>query len=135
MVMGLEKQVKLAKDKLREVAEREAASREAAILEVEHQAIDEFKLPKEYAALQNYDTGYDKGIEEIFYNIWRKRREVDYRLMEKEYRELIADWEEQEKNCELDTKWPPSSTYSDDDCEIVGQKEPADDANNHAPKA
>ena len=56
--------------------------------------------------------------------------------MEKEYQQLIADWEEQEKKKgELDTMPPPSLVYSDDDCEIVGQKEPVDDANNNAPEA
>ena len=25
-----------------------------------------------------YDAGYNTGVEEIFFNIWRKRRDIDY---------------------------------------------------------
>ena len=34
----------------------------------------------------------------------------------------MADWVEQEKNGELDTKPPPSLEYSEDECKIVGQE-------------
>ena len=76
----------------------EAASREAAVLEAKQQVIKEFKYSKEYKASQDYDAGYDnkydKGIEEIFYNIWRKHHEVNYKFLGKEYQQLITDWED-----------------------------------------
>ena len=77
-------------------------------MEAKPQAIDEFKQSDEYKASQDYDNIYDKGVEEIFYNIWRKHREVDYKFLGNEYQQLIADWEDQERKGELDTKSPPS---------------------------
>ena len=41
--------------------------------------MDNFKQSEEYAAImttQN-DGAYDTGVEEIFFNIWRKRPDVD----------------------------------------------------------
>ena len=52
----------------------------------------------------------------------------------KKYQQLIANWEDQEKKGELDTRPPPSPEYSDDDCEIIEQ-EPANKANDNAPTA
>ena len=44
-------------------------------------------------------------------------------------------WTREKKKGELDTRPPPSLVYSDDDCEIVGQKKPTDDINNNALEA
>ena len=45
--------------------------------------------------MHNYDfgyiNGYDKGVKEIFFNIWHKHREVDYKFLGKEYQILMAD--------------------------------------------
>ena len=135
-VMGLEKEVKVAEERLCEDADCKVASREATGLDAKQLAINEFKHSEEYKASQDYDAGYDngydKGVEEIIYNIWRKRREVNYKFLGKEYQQLIIDWEDQEKQGELDTWPPPFLVYSDDDCEIVRQ-ELADEANDNAP--
>ena len=42
--------------------------------------MDKFKEFEEYATLMTtqYDAGYDLGVEEIFFNIWRKCRDFDY---------------------------------------------------------
>ena len=129
-VMGLEKQVKAVKDKLYKTTECKAASRETAMLEAKQQAIEQFKQSEEYQSSQDYDARYDKGVEEIFYNIQRKHGEVNYKFLGKEYQQLTTNWEEQEKNEELDSKPPPSSMYSDEDCEIIKEKETVEDANN-----
>ena len=49
-VIGLEKEVKAAEDRLRKAAEHEAASREATVLEAKQRAINEFKQFEEYKA-------------------------------------------------------------------------------------
>ena len=110
-VIGLENEVKAAEERLCEASESEATSREAMIIEARQWDIEDFKQ-SEYKTSQNYDAGYndgyDKGVEEIFFNIWRKRCEVDFKFLGKEYQVLMVDWEEQEKKSELDTKPPPS---------------------------
>ena len=72
--------MKVAEDKLHEIVV-EVTFREVAMLKAKQQAIEEFKQSKKYKASQGYDAGYDdeydKGVEEIFYNIWRKHREVN----------------------------------------------------------
>lgn len=64
------------------------------MLEARQQGVIEFKQFEEYnQATQDFDASYDKGVEEI-YKIWRKRRGVCYKFLEKEYRTHIAVWEE-----------------------------------------
>ena len=128
--MCLKKEVKAAEEKLREAAESEAASREVAIIEARHHAIKEFKQSEEFKTFldMGYDDGYDKAVEEIFFNIWHKHRKVDFKFLGKEFQTMMADWEDQEKRGELDARPPPSPEDSDEDCTIIGQ-EPADNAN------
>ena len=133
--MGLKKQAHKTEDKLCETIKSEAASKEATMLEAKQQAIKEFKQSEEYQASQDYDTEYNKGVEESFYNIWRKCQEVNYKFLGKEYQLLIVDWKEQEKSGELDTRPPLSPEYSENDCEIVWDKEPAENTNNSAADA
>ena len=72
--MGLEKQVKEVEDIFHETIESEAASRETVMLEATQQVVVEFKQSEEYnQASQDFYAGYDKGVEEIFHNLWRKR--------------------------------------------------------------
>ena len=78
--------------------------------------------------------GYENGVEEIFFNIWRKRREVDFKFLGKEYEQIMADWVEQEKKGELDTRPPPSPEYSNKDCDVA-REETAKEANDEAPEA
>ena len=47
-VIGLEKQIKEAKEKLRSTLDSEIAAREATMLEVRQQAISNFKQSEEY---------------------------------------------------------------------------------------
>ena len=137
-VIILEKDIKATKDKLYEATEREVAFREAAVQKAKQRVVDKFKESEEYSASQNYDAQYedeyDKGVEKIFFNIWRKRHEIDYRFLVKEYQKLMADQVEQEKKGELDTRPPLSPEYFEDQCKIIGQ-EPAGDANNKASEA
>ena len=136
-VIGLENEVKAAEERLCEASENDDASREAMIIEARQWDIEDFKQ-LEYNTSQNYDAGYndgyDKGVEEIFFNIWRKHREVDFKFLGKEYQVLMVDWEEQEKKSELDTKPPPSLKSSKKDYEIIETK-PADKAQDQALKA
>ena len=121
--MDLEKEVKEAEERLCKVAKSEATSREVAIIKARQRAVEEFKWSEEYMTSHNYNVGYDdrydKGVKDIFFNIWRKRHEVNFKFLGKEYQVLMADWEEQEKKGELDTKPPPSLENSDEDCKIV----------------
>ena len=136
--MGLKKEIKVAKEKLCQAAEREAASREIAILEAKQWVVDEFKQCEKYKASQDYDigydNGYDKGVKDIFFNIWRKCHEVNYKYSGKEYQELTVVCEDQEKKGELDTRPPPSLEYSDEYYKIVGEVR-IDEANDNAPTA
>ena len=80
---------------------------------------DEYKLATQY-----FDAGYDKRIEEIFYNIWRKCRSVYYKFFGKEYQKQIAIWEDKEQAGILDTRPSLSPEYFDDDYEILGDHKP-----------
>ena len=75
--MGLEKKLKEAEEKLCSTLEGKAPAREVAIVEARQKLVVDFKQSKGYTlATQDFEVSYDKGIEEIFYNIWRKQREV-----------------------------------------------------------
>ena len=85
-MVSLEKQLKEMERKLQNALEIEAASKEVAIMEAKKRAVAEFKESEEYKlTTQNSEKGYDKGIEEIFHNIWRKCRNDCYKLWSKEY--------------------------------------------------
>ena len=45
--------------------------------------METFKQLEEYATIlaTQHDTSYDLGVEEIFFNIWRKRQGIDYRFL------------------------------------------------------
>ena len=89
--MGLEKEVKAVKEKL-----REATSREATVIEARHRAIKEFKQSEEFKTSldTSYEGGYDEGVVEIFFNIWRKSHKVDFKFLGKEFQTMMADWED-----------------------------------------
>ena len=93
----------------------------------------------------SYEYDYGKGIEDIFFNIWPKHHELDFKFLGKEFQTMMADWEDHEKRGALNTNPPPSSEESKEDCAII-QKEPitespdqlaeaTNDANNQAPNA
>ena len=73
------------------------------------QAVEKFKQLEEYAIIlaPQHDTGYDLGIEEIFFNIWRKCWDVDYWFLGIELMNLMAGWIDEEKRGILNTRPPP----------------------------
>ena len=83
--MGLEKKVKAVEERMCEAVESKAASREAMIITARQRVIEDFKQSEESKTLQNYnvgyDDGYDKGVEEIFFNVWSKHSEVDFKFL------------------------------------------------------
>ena len=72
--------------------------------------MERFNRPKEYIASlrDQYNAGYNKGVEEIFFNIWRKLWEVDYVFLGVEFKKLMATWTNREKRGILNTR-PPHS--------------------------
>ena len=73
-VVSLEKQLKETEEKLQTTLEVKTASKEVTIMEAKQQVVVEFKTSEEYKlSTQDFEAGYDKGVEEIFYKIWRKR--------------------------------------------------------------
>ena len=97
--------------------------------------MENFKRSEEYATSQNnqYDAGYDKGVQEIFFNIWRKRREVNYRFLWEEFKKIMATWSAREKNGEFNIRPPPSPQYFDED--KAAEEDPAHKAPDQAPSA
>ena len=95
----------------------------------------DFKASEEYKlATKDFDADYDKGVKQIFYNIWRKTCGVCYKFLGKEYRKHIAIWEDQEQASILDTRLPSYQEYSNDECEILGDYE-LDNSNTQDPPA
>ena len=73
-VVSLEKQLKETEEKLQTTLEVKTASKEVTIMKAKQQVVVEFKTSEEYKlSTQDFEAGYDKGVEEIFYKIWRKR--------------------------------------------------------------
>ena len=74
-----------------------------------------FKHSEEFSVLlkEKYDAGHDAGydvcVEEIFYNIWVKRQDVDYRFLGGELVKLMDQWLEEERMGTLNTTPPPSA--------------------------
>ena len=87
------------------------------------QVVEDFKRSEEYAAIMTtqYDASYDKGVEEVFFNIWRKRWDINYKILGVELRKLRARWIDEEKDGILDTRPPHSPQYSEveEDDEVV----------------
>ena len=57
------------------------------------------------------DLGYDTGVEEIFFNIWKKCWHVDYTFLGRELRSLMERWIDKEREGIFDTRPPPSPQY------------------------
>ena len=93
-----------------ERATQEEFIKDASIQEVVEWAVYNFKQSEEFVAIMTtqYDAGYDMRVEDIFFNIWRKRRDVDYRLLGGELTNLMARWIDEEREGILDTRPPPS---------------------------
>ena len=85
--------------------------------------MDKFKQSKEYAAIMTtqYDTGYDLGVEEIFFNIWTKRWDVDYRFLGRELRKVMGRWIDKKREGILNTRPPLSPQYleAEDNDEVI----------------
>ena len=63
-------------------------------------------LKKEHDA--GYNVGYDVGVEEIFFNIWVKPRDINYRFLGGELVKLMDQWLKEERLGTLNTTPPPS---------------------------
>ena len=64
----------------------EVTSWKVAIMEAKKLTVAEFKEFKEFKiATQDFEIGYDIGVEEIFYNIWHKSCNVSFKFIEKAY--------------------------------------------------
>ena len=83
-----------------------------------------------------YEAGYNKGVEEIFFNICRKRWEVEYRFLGVEFKKLMATWTAREHRGTRNTRSPSSPQYSDaDEDDEVVRVEPPNKAPDQAPPA
>lgn len=77
--MNLEKAMKEAKEKHKIALAIELSSKEVALMKTHEQDVAEFKESKEYKhATQEYEVGYNKGVEAIFFNIWCKHRHFKF---------------------------------------------------------
>ena len=118
-VSVLEARVQAAKERVAQ----EEFSRDEFIREAVEQAVEKFKQFEEYATIlaTQYDTSNDLGVEETFFNIQRKRQDVDYRFLGIELINLMAGWIDEEKRGILNTRPPPSPQYpeAEDDDAVV----------------
>ena len=75
-----------------------------------------------------YDPGYDMRVEEIFFNIWKKRWHVDYRFLGRELRRLMQRWIDEEREGIFDTRPLPSPQYPkvEVDSEVMEVTPPAE---------
>ena len=74
-------------------------ARDDEIARAAEEAVVTFKQSEEFVALlkKEHDEGYDIDIEEIFFNIWVKRRDVDYKFLGGELVKLMDQWLEEER--------------------------------------
>ena len=79
--------------------------------------------------------GYDKGVEEIFLNIWRKHQKIDYRFLGEEFNKLMVTETNREKRGTLNTRPPPLPQYSDAEDDDIVEVEPPNEAHEQAPSA
>ena len=86
-VVNLEAKAWATEEYLREaMLVRDAEFAEAAD-EASKKAVVKFKDSEEFAALleekyeAGHDTGYDVGVVDIFYNIWLKHLDIDYKFL------------------------------------------------------
>ena len=63
------------------------------------EALSKFKSSNEFATLlkKDHDTGFDDGVEAIFYNIWTHYRDLDYAHLGGELIDLVKEWIEEER--------------------------------------
>ena len=64
-----------------------------------------------------HDADYDLGVEEIFFNIWRKRQDFDYKFFGSELMNLMVRWIDEEREGILNTRPPPSPQYTEVEAE------------------
>ena len=107
-VSSVEEEIKAVEEQHREAVAQEAFVKEAVIQEAKEWAIDNFKWYEEYITSHDFDVGYNKGVEEIFFNLWRKIGEVNFSFLGKKLKKLMATWIAREKKGELNTRLPPS---------------------------
>ena len=62
---------------------QEEFTRDALTRKAVEQVVGKFKQSEEYPTILDtqHDASYDLGVEEIFFNIWRKHRDVNYKFL------------------------------------------------------
>ena len=92
----------------RDVEFAEAAKEEAKEVVVKFKDSEKFAslFEKKYEA--GHDTSYDARVVDIFYNIWLKHRDIDYKFLGEEFMKVKDQWVENERLGDLNSA-PPSS--------------------------
>ena len=77
-----------------ELLAQEEFARVVYVREAVEQAMEKFKQSDEHAAILAVErnAGYKLGFKEIFFNIWRKHRIVDYIFLGVELVNLMEGW-------------------------------------------
>ena len=90
-------------------------ARDTEIVKAAKEAVVKFKDSEKFVALleKKYeagrDTGYDAEVKDIFYNIWLKYQDIDYRFLGGEFVKLMHQWLENERLGTLNDALPPST--------------------------
>ena len=115
-VASLETRAQVAEECL----SQEEFARDAYIRKATKEVVAKFKRSDEFTAFLKveHDAGYDVGDEEIFFNVWRKRRSVDYRFLGGKLVNLMEGWLKKERQGILNTEPPPSPPYP----EVEGER-------------
>ena len=109
-VINLKARACVAKEYLKEAE----FVRDNEIARAAEEVVVKFKQSEELVILlkkinaAGYNVGYDVGVEEIFFNIWVKRRDINYRFLGGELVKLMDQWLKEERLGTLKTTPPPS---------------------------
>ena len=103
-------------------------ARDIEITKAADEAVVKFKDSEEFAAFleKKYEAGHDAGhnveVEEIFYNIWLKHRDINYRFLGGEFMKLMDQWLENERLGTFNNEPPPSSLAPVTEGNIIATK-------------
>ena len=103
-VMNWEAEAITTKDSLKEAE----LTRVVDIANRVDKALAKLKGSDEFVALlkKDHDTGFDDGVEAIFYNIWKHYWDLDYAFLGGELTDHIGEWLENERLNALDVMSP-----------------------------
>ena len=76
----------------------------------------------------HHNARYDLGVEEIYFNIWRKHWDVDYRFLGIELMNFMVGWIDEDMQGILNTRPPLSPQYpeAEDDDTTIGVVPPTE---------